>query len=361
MPAHFYRAIPVFLALLAPSPAPADDESQWADRLSISADIRLRYEAIQSEGLPDQERGRYRVRLGLAADVYEQVRLVFSLATGADNPVSRNVTFGDSFGPDDFGLELAYVDWTLSDAWRIFGGKMKNPLVRAGGAPLIYDSDLNPEGIAAVFESGAWFANLAAFFVEESALTDDAHLYHVQGGFQVEAAGPGELRVGAGWFTYTNTIGKLPFFFGLPRGNTVDGNDRYVFDYRNSEVFLEYGMQLGDWPLQWYGQLTRNHDIGREDTAWAVGVRLGRAKKRGSMDFAWTYQDIEADAVIGAFNDSDFGGGGTDASGHILEANFMLRERIALAATLYLNEVGAFQAAERDYRRLQLDVEFTFD
>ncbi|HNP37701.1 MAG TPA: putative porin [Woeseiaceae bacterium] len=351
----------IFIVLLISQNTSADEKS-WSDRLTPNADFRLRYESIEAEGLPDRNRGRYRLRMGLAAELYDDINLVVSLATGAENPVSRNVTFGDSFGIDEFGLELAYVDWQISAAWRVYAGKMKNPMMRAGHAPLIYDSDLNPEGLATKFSTDHWFANIGAFVVEEGAVGGDSFLYHVQSGFSIDRGrNRGNLLVGAGYFTYTNTVGRLPFFFGLPRGNTVDTNDRYVFDYENSELFFEYETKAGRWPLQLFGQWTKNHSVTRQGTAYAAGMKVGKAAKPGMAELAWTWQDIEADAVIGAFNDSDFGGGGTDASGHIIELNYFLRDHIWLAATLMLNKVDAFQRTERDYRRLQLDIEFKFN
>ena len=70
--------------------------------------------------------------------------------------------------------------------------------------------------------------------------------------------------------------------------------------------------------------------------------------------------NIEADAVIATFNDSDFGGGGTDASGHILKGKYAVSKSISLAGTYFVNEIDRFQGAEHDYSRFQLDAQFNF-
>jgi len=101
--------------------------------------------------------------------------------------------------------------------------------------------------------------------------------------------------------------------------------------------------------------------VSQQDTAYAFGAQIGSAKGQGTSQYSWTYQDIEADAVIATFNDSDFGGGGTDASGHIIKAKFMLRDGISLGGTLFINDVDRFQGVEHDYSRIQIDVEFKFD
>ena len=93
---------------------------------------------------------------------------------------------------------------------------------------------------------------------------------------------------------------------------------------------------------------------------YAFGAKIGSAKSKGESEFSWTYQDIEADSVIGTFNDSDFGGGGTDSDGHILKAKYAWSKQIFLGGTLFINNVDRFQGTEHDYSRLQLDVEFKF-
>ena len=42
-----------------------------------------------------------------------------------------------------------------------------------------------------------------------------------------------------------------------------------------------------------------------------MGATLNKAKDPGSWQFEYDYRDIQADAVVGKFNDSDFVGGGT--------------------------------------------------
>lgn len=84
-------------------------------------------------------------------------------------------------------------------------------------------------------------------------------------------------------------------------------------------------------------------------------------KEQSQSEFSWTYQDIEADAVIGTYNDSDFAGGGTDSEGHILKAKYGLAKQIFLAGTLFVNKKDRLQGFEHDYNRVQIDIEFKFD
>jgi hypothetical protein len=92
-----------------------------------------------------------------------------------------------------------------------------------------------------------------------------------------------------------------------------------------------------------------------------MGAKLGSAKAPGDWALGWTYRDIGADSEIGTFSDSDFGGGGTDVSGHVLQGEYAVSKKIGLGATVFVNQVDRFQGAEHDHRRLQLDVQFKFE
>lgn len=345
--------------ILVPATLRAQEDS-WADRIALSGDLRLRYEVIDEEEAVRRERARYRARLALAVQASDQVKIVMELASSADNPVSRNVTFDGGFSADDVGFDLVYADWTVADDLHILAGKMKNPLFRAGGNSLIWDGDLNPEGLALTVSKGVVFANAGYFWVEERGSDDDSTLSALQAGARFALHDRSSMTVGMGYFAYSNTIGRAPFYDGSPQGNSVDAFGNYSLDYRNTEIFAEFDTRLGDLPLQVFAHATRNGEADAEDAGIAYGVVLGAARDAGQWEAAVAYHDIEADAVVGTFSDSDFGGGGTDARGLILKAKYAVSKNISLAGTWFSNAIDLSGADERDYDRLQLDVEFRF-
>ena len=355
-----YAIFLAFLLSLLALPASADDGS-WVDRVDFKGDIRLRYERIDEEFDEERNRMRFRTRFGFTVAVEDNLKVVLQMATGGDNPVSTNQTLDDGFTRKDLRLDLAYVDWKVNDSLTINAGKFKNPLFRAGSAPLIWDGDLNPEGFAAKYKSGNLFATAAAIIVEERGDSDDSMLYAGQVGATFAINDAAKLTAGVGYFTFTETAGNSPFFNGRPQGNSVDVDGNYIYDYKNAEAFAEFATKVNDWPLKIFAQYTQNTDVSEEDTALAFGARLGSAKDKGQTEYAWVYQDLEADAVIGTFSDSDFGGGGTDSDGHIFRVKHGLSKKLSLAATFFLNDIDAFQGTERDYNRLQVDVEIKFD
>ena len=353
--------IATFATVLLSSKTVAAEDESWVDRIRFKGDVRLRHERIDEDGDEERNRMRFRTRFGLSAKVSDDVKVVFQLASGGDNPVSTNQTIDDGFSTKDVGIDLAYIDWKIRDGLNFYGGKMKNPLYKAGGVPLIWDGDLNPEGFALNYTSGNFFGTLGGFSVEERSSTDDSLLYAVQAGMKFPLGDTASLTAGAGYFAYTDTIGNEPFYNGRAKGNSVDLNGDYVFDYKNTELFAQLDTRVGDWPLKVYAHAVQNNEVSNEDAGFAIGAKMGSAKQDGDMEFSWTYQDIEADAVIGTFNDSDFGGGGTDSDGHLLKAKYAVSKKIFVGGTLFVNNVDRFQGTEHDYSRLQLDVEFKFD
>ena len=336
------------------------EEASWVDRIDFKGDIRLRYEGIDEEFEANRDRMRFRTRFGFSAKVNDDVKVVLQLASGGDNPVSTNQTIDDGFSTKDIGIDLAYVDWKVNDSLTVNAGKMKNPMFKAGGAPLIWDGDLNPEGFAAKFTSGMFFGTVAGFSVEERSSSDDSLLYAVQAGVKVPV-GESKLTAGIGYFAYSDTIGNQPFYNGRAKGNTIDLNGDYVYDYKNTEVFAQFDAKVGDWPLRVFAHFTQNNEVSTEDTALAYGAKFGSAKNPGDFEASWTYQDIEADSVIGTFNDSDFAGGGTDSDGHMLKVKYGLSKKIALGGTYFINKADRFQGTEHDYSRIQIDLEFKFN
>jgi hypothetical protein len=66
------------------------------------------------------------------------------------------------------------------------------------------------------------------------------------------------------------------------------------------------------------------------DTAWMVGLKIGSAalEKRWDWTIGINYRYVETDAVVDGFNDSDFGGGGTNVQGYTLGGALALGQRV---------------------------------
>lgn len=349
---------------------------KWMEKIKLYGDFRYRYELIDEEGSDNRNRNRIRARVGLTAKVNEDIDLGFRLATSemwgddesSGDPVSTNQTLDDAFSKKAIWLDLAYFAWHPSSipGLNVVGGKMENPFYRVGGNQLIWDGDLTPEGIAVQYtrpitESDEVFFNGGGFYVDEVKSGADTSLWGVQGGLKHTFADKSYLLGGASLYCFGNIQGHDAFV-------TVDGSDKffgnsnsgglYSSDYDLMELFGEYGFALGQRPAAVYADYVKNTvAASSQDTGWLVGGKYGKCKDPGSWELSYDYRDVEADAVVGAFSDSDFIGGGTNGKGHRIGAVYQLAKNTQAGLSYFLNEKGA---DSHDYNRLQLDLMFKF-
>ena len=148
----------------APAPAP---ESKWKINAGIKSvelfgDARLRYEYRGAETLGGdtlaRERFRYALRLGIRGDLLDHFYYGMRVET-SQNPRSAWVTLGDESnypfpGPsskssDGINIGQVYLGWRTTDWLTLEVGKMPNPLYTT---PMVWDSDINPEGASERFK-----------------------------------------------------------------------------------------------------------------------------------------------------------------------------------------------------------------
>ena len=329
----------------------------WTDRLKLNADFRYRHEAIDDDIFPEtRSRHRYRARAGVTTRITDTVDVGLQLASGGSEPTSTNQTLDNGASTKGVGVDLAYVEWQATDNISVLAGKFKNPMHRAGGNELVWDGDLNPEGIAVSYDGTPVFANLMGLWIEERAQASDSLMLGAQVGVRTEIADGVNLTAGASYYDFSATQGRTPFFIPFGFGNSLDANGNYLFDFNEVELFAELSLEVADMPLSLFADYVNNTDADQFDTGIAIGAKLGKASAPRSWELGWIYQDLEADAVLGLLTDSDFGGAGTDAKGHVLKGAYALNKKVKLNATYFINETGANAGTELDYNRLQLDV-----
>jgi hypothetical protein len=344
-------ASPATVTNVPPEPTP---------RIRFAGDMRYRHEAIDEEAEAERHRHRVRARFGVTADVADNVRVALQLATGGDDPVSANQTLDGGFNRKPIGVDRAFFSWAATEELTFTGGKMPIPFVRPGDHHLIYDSDLNPEGLALRYTRGDWFVNYAGLWVEERSAANDSILLGGQFGYRRDLDDDMRLTVGASYFDYLETQGQVPFWDGAPAGNRVTPAGLYLNDFNVSELFAELELTGRERPITVFADYVNNTAVGDADTGYAVGASLGEVTRPGTWRVAYIYQDLAADAVIGTFTDSDWAGGGTDGKGHVVEFSYGFRDRLSFGLRYFLNERGAELGDQHDFHRLQADVVFNY-
>lgn len=358
-----YQANAQETAATIPAPKPS-----WADTLTFKGDIRVRGEYIDKEGSDTRERARIRARLGASANVSDEIDATIALASGNDDPVSTNQTLGEGFSTKDIRLDLAYIDIhpDAASGLNILLGKMKQPFIAVND--LQWDGDLNPEGAALNYEIPAGdlislLLNGGAFWVEERSSEDELMLYGAQAAVQMNDEDL-KLTAGASYFIYDNIEGFSPVFdpldsFGNSVVETVDPVSgevtelAYATGFEILELFAEAGFDLGA-PVVISGSYVVNQDADENDSGYMIGFKVGKLKKPGSFEFGYSYRELEADAVLGVFADSDSFGGGTDGKTHKLNLGYQIAKNLSGNLTYFTGQTGLDDGV--DYDRIQLDL-----
>jgi hypothetical protein len=344
----------------------------WAERIRWKGDFRYRYETIDEQGKDSRNRSRIRARTNLEADLTPNLEVGFGLATGGDDPVSSNQTIGGGGSSKDIKLDLAYFDWSGLTDTRVVGGKFKNYLIRPGGKGLRWDGDWRPEGLGAVWDNDRFYVQGLGTWLEGDSKNGTEFGWALQGGMKLKTGESSELSFGLG-YTVFDIAGRTPLF-GEPDdfyGNSFvaipdpedPGNTVRVFryDYRNIEAFFDWKLKIGAFPVAFFANYTVNEEADENDTGYLFGAKFGSAKEKGSWDFTYFYEKLEADSTVGLVADSDFGGGGTDAKGHVLSGTYAFHKRWNFKATYFINEIKLSSDSPVDYDRLMLDLNFKFD
>jgi len=337
-------------------------KTSWTDTIRWKGDFRYRYETIDVEDKPNRDRNRIRARAALVANVTPTMEVGLGLASGGDDPVSTNQTLGGGGSTKDIKMDLAYFDWSGLKDTHVYGGKFSNYIHRTGKNALLWDSDWRPEGTGIGWNNGKFFANALGTWIESDSASGQSFAYLTQAGFKLPIGDSLTMTAGVGYHNF-DTKGSGSFFGDDDDffGNSYDRvTNTYLYDYEELELFAELNFDMFGRPSQLFGNWVQNQAVDENDTAYAFGFTYGSAKNKGEWEFGYVYQKLEADSVLGLLTDSDYGGGGTDSKGSIFKGSYVLVKNITTDFTYFLNDVGLKSGNPKDYKRLQLDLNFKY-
>lgn len=336
--------------------------TSWAEKVKWKGDFRYRYEEIEQDGKDDRDRNRIRARAALVAKPGDDTEIGLGLATGGDDPVSTNQTLGGGGSTKDLRLDLAYFKWTgIEDAY-LEAGKFKNPFYVVQKSSLIWDGDFRPEGAAIGWSNETFFANASYSFIESDSKGDDDGIWGAQVGATFKLFDNMKFTASAAYLDIP-TKGRAAIYDDSFFGNSSDivgGEEVYEYDYQVVDASVELGFKLLDMPVSLYADYIENNDADDLETGYLAGVKLGKAKEKGSWQLQYQYEDLEADATLGLLTDSDFMGGGTDGKGHKLSGKYAIAKFWTIGATYFDGDTGVDLGSDADYQRLMIDTVFKY-
>lgn len=400
-----------------PSPPPPPPVTATSPiRLAASVTIRQDFTRVEDQTdllLGNNEINGLRARIRAGAE-YRDPKSVMSgglrVSTGENpNPTSPFIRLGDSFRSQSFAIDQFFLvvrPFRNRDAVAFTAGKMPQPFWRGDQgtlrAEMVWDDDVSQVGLVLqdTFHKGSDEArpvrvdNTLGYFVMEeptdfrfAGITGKAYLVADQIHVQVH-----RVSAAATYYAYRNLNaglrsasfvpgqgafllpGTAPFLLrpGLQLTNDqvnygspgADGFVRSRFDVVDllGQVHVPAGFtRLGD-PEAWaLGEYAHNFRPPQHRNGWGVslGVRGGAWKASGPHPYnVWvTYRDVDADAVLATFADSDLGAG-TAFKGVEAGANYRFEKNLMLALSFF--RFDGFPRKDNSVRRWFIDLTWDF-
>lgn len=350
-----------------------------ANRWKFKGDFRFRNEDITQELNSDRNRNRIRVRVGATAIVNDNIKAEVQFATTENGDArSSNQTLGDGNSRKALDLDLAYAEWTVNDYVKVVVGKHKYAWYKSNS--YFFDGDVNPEGLSVTYnhpQSGLFGSATLVDLSERSTSTDSGMI-----GYQVGQRGKintdTNYVIAVGLFDHKSVEGysvQQSSSAGGTFGNTTKtvgclagATSCYTNDYDVLMANAELNTRLFDMPVVLFADYAKNDKAKLYNKAYAYGVTVGKASLPGSYELGYVNQFVEKDALFAQWIDSDYAAGNTDGKGQAVRGAYQLNKNWRANFTYFMNKtnvdvpvtVSGKTLRERDYKRLQLDLNYTF-
>ncbi|MCK5828954.1 MAG: putative porin [Methylococcales bacterium] len=352
-------------------------EDDWTSRVKMSGDIRFRQEFRDSDITgSEKSRSRIRARLAVKAEVNDEVDVGFRLVT-AGGTTSTNQTLEGGFGGKNIFFDRAFVKWNpqFADGGSLIAGKMKQPWFSVSN--VIWDTDVNPEGLALTYKKKLGSFKLGAtggYFLltnnDNGSFSDDMTMYHAGINGAMKFNDMAKATLGFNTYLYNGTT--LGSYLNCETGKTCpDGvtgfagdnvNGDADADFKLYEVAGKIDLDTELLPIQLFGNYVINAANGiksSEDSAWLAGITT----KYDKFKLSYNYRDTQLNAVPDTFNDSDFNAGATSARGHVVKLGYNISKNFSasfayLAAKEYTDNNEGKDGTNRE--TLQVDVKAKF-
>jgi len=341
------------------------DFQNFISNTKIKGDFRFRYEDKSETGKEDRSRERIRFRLNFDTKLNDKFNIGFGFATGSDDPRSTNQTLSDVFSTGDIRLNFGYFEYKPIKNIKIWGGKYKG-IKKAIFRPtdLLWDSDITPEGIGIVskkqvndsisliFNGGMWV--LDEFKTSEK----DPSMTVAQVGVKYKNS-KSHFIAAFSYYDFADVKGNS---FEFSSGsNTLTDQGVLMYNYTAFVFSAEYKYKTDGEKISYLALFTEyvsNSDVKSEDKGYIVGAKIGKkVKKAGDMELKVNYRNLEKDAWLDIFPDSDAFSGKTDSKGFEAELKIGLAKNTYFSVDYYSMD-RILSDSSQDV--IQLDINFKF-
>jgi hypothetical protein len=303
--------------LLAPSAARVEAQASASPDWDLYGDFRLRYEETTKQepgstpgSLQPRHRAVVRFRAGVARRIGDLVTVSARVATGASgDPNTADVTLGEFVDDLEISLDRVYLDFKRN-GMLLTGGKFANPFVKTG---LVWDDDVNPEGIAASYtfgEIGTLAPKVTGIYsiIDEQTVNPDSYMLGGQIALGARPAPSVTVTLAGAYYDYT-----VKSLRNADAGDTLSNlltPDRTAylsdFDLLNAIAILEYRGMGTQYPVLVVGDFAKNLGAAvADDQAFSLEVGVGRTSAPRDLRVRYGFSRTETDAVLAAFSNDD--------------------------------------------------------
>jgi hypothetical protein len=309
------------VAVAAPAPAPAQHKDDDVPGWRAGGDFRFRLEADRDRrnDADDRQQARLRMRLWGEVDVVEGLTVGTRIVTAnPGDPNSTHVTIGDGFDDVKVAFDRAFVRYRVPTEWRfdLTAGKFAPQFMHISiYNELIWDNDIQPEGLQTVLEPASWIRLLGGYYavVNQSSGKDTG-----LGEFQaVATGGTGELVIrgafGArlyGEFDQTGATREARFNQGNAlivdpaTGDTIN----FASEFQIWNAWADFAYDGWSVPVTVAGEYWTNGEADEvfEDDGWSAGAAVGGLGAPGKWRAAYQYQQVGRESVFSPDAQDDF-------------------------------------------------------
>jgi hypothetical protein len=352
----------------------------WVQNTKLKGDFRMRYQWDRKrQTVAQNEKTRFRLRIGTESKVNNQAKVYFGLASGSSSdPRSTNQTLQDSFAKKSVYIDYVYASYAPT-AWATLSlGRMKNPIYQTGD--MLWDTDINPEGAAVQFtkplnNKATFFMNNAFFILDDTATGSspanngsgaDPTMFVIQPGIDLTINDKTNLKLAAAYYGFNSV--KNQQLDNSSGTNTLSGQSVSLLNYDfdswtvSSELGLKEPALISRFVpyLAVFGDYIENMDPPSKNKGYLAGVKFGNEKVSDWKQWQakYMYRSIGKDAVLDIFPDSDAYGGYTDVKAHEYILSYGLAKNITLDLDYYQSD--RIKAAKNKEKLFQADLNFKF-
>lgn len=372
---------------------------EWVSAMKFNGDFRGRYDgAYQNSGnpVPDRHQLRYRLRLGITANMSDQFEVGMRLGSGQINnkldssgggilgslggsPFSNNTTFNSDGSKKLLFIDLAYAKWTPRDWAQIEIGKMVSPFWMTDMA---LDPDYNPEGAQQKFfyrlnDAHTFGFSSGQYVIQENFNSsghgnqNDVYLFANQIDWSAKWTPKISSRLGVGMMNFKNQRDISPDLetFINQNGTKAVGagsvNFNPIISRAEATCTLEkFPLFNGEFPITVGAEYINNPAARADNEAYNLGITFGSNKHKGNWQLSYNYKNIEASSLWHGINDDDFGfngKGGTDVRGHQIIASYHPYEPFTVNLRYMLTEqINHAPGKPREQNRIFFDMVWGF-